>query len=512
MAGIEPRRKRPRACAGRYRPMSEINVTPLVDVMLVLLVVFMVAAPLLTVGVPVDLPQTQAPPITEPKEPLVITINGEGHIFIQETEVPTESLVPRLQAITGNNPDALLYVRGDKAINYGRVLEVMSLVSSAGFRKVSLIAESPKGASGKSRVRRSAARPIGAGGQALRRAARSHADERGDRRTGTDRRSRRVPDEMPDGCRSARHRVVGGAARRSRHPLDFRSAEAVRPAAAGRNADGGSAGDDRAGDPSDPAQSEPAATGCQAGGAGRRCAGDRSRSQTRAASPDTGSAALGRGAAASARAAETAGAQAGAATPAKAARAQAGTAKAGREGRGAAGREKSPSRHDKWPRTSRKPRKKSRRRRNTIPAVRGVAEEPGAAARLHRRPTHRRRSRASRRPGLLAAQGAAGQPAYGERTRHGPPADRAVLERAGGRPRRQGSRRRDQGRRRSGRHGPPGDDRRSGPPAATRSIRAAAESARRAFFNPQCRPLHLPAEKYAIWKDLVVDFSPKDIL
>jgi biopolymer transport protein TolR len=136
--------------AGRYRPMSEINVTPLVDVMLVLLVVFMVAAPLLTVGVPVDLPQTQAPPITEPKEPLIITINGEGRIFLQETEVPTESLAPRLQAITGSNPDALLYVRGDRAINYGRVVEVMSLVSAAGFRKVSLIAESPKGRSGKS--------------------------------------------------------------------------------------------------------------------------------------------------------------------------------------------------------------------------------------------------------------------------------------------------------------------------------------------------------------------------
>jgi biopolymer transport protein TolR len=125
--------------------MSEINVTPFVDVMLVLLVVFMVAAPLLTVGVPVDLPQTQAPPITEPKEPLVITINGDGHIFIQETDVPTESLVPRLEAITGSNPDALLYVKGDKAINYGRVAEVMGLVASAGFRKVSLIAQSPKG-------------------------------------------------------------------------------------------------------------------------------------------------------------------------------------------------------------------------------------------------------------------------------------------------------------------------------------------------------------------------------
>ncbi len=130
---------------GRYRPMAEINVTPLVDVMLVLLVVFMVAAPLLTVGVPVDLPQTQAPPITDPKEPLVISINHEGHIFIQETDTATDSLVPRLQAITGENPDALVYVRADKSIDYGRVLEVMSLISAAGYRRVSLIAEAPKG-------------------------------------------------------------------------------------------------------------------------------------------------------------------------------------------------------------------------------------------------------------------------------------------------------------------------------------------------------------------------------
>src|SRR5438876_2248817 len=134
-----------RAGAGRYRPMSEINVTPLVDVMLVLLVVFMVTAPLLTVGVPVELPQTQAPPINEPKEPLVITLNREGVVYIQEASVAVDSLVPKLQAITGANPDAVIYVRGDKEINYGRVLEVMSLVSSAGFRKVSLVAEAPKG-------------------------------------------------------------------------------------------------------------------------------------------------------------------------------------------------------------------------------------------------------------------------------------------------------------------------------------------------------------------------------
>jgi len=129
---------------GRYRPMSDINVTPLVDVMLVLLVVFMVTAPLLTVGVPVELLQTQAPPINEPKEPLTITVNRDGAVFIQETTVPIDGLVARLQAITGNNPDAVLYVRGDKEINYGRVLEVMSLVSAAGFRKVSLVAEAPK--------------------------------------------------------------------------------------------------------------------------------------------------------------------------------------------------------------------------------------------------------------------------------------------------------------------------------------------------------------------------------
>src|SRR5215467_2800598 len=102
--------------------MADINVTPLVDVMLVLLVVFMVTAPLLTVGVPVDLPQTQAPPISEPKEPLVITVNREGAIYIQETTVAIDALLARLQAITGANPDAILYVRGDKEINYGRVL------------------------------------------------------------------------------------------------------------------------------------------------------------------------------------------------------------------------------------------------------------------------------------------------------------------------------------------------------------------------------------------------------
>jgi biopolymer transport protein TolR len=125
----------------RYKPMSEINVTPMVDVMLVLLVIFMVAAPLLTVGVPVDLPQTKAPAITEQKEPLVITVNGEGKLFLQNSVVADEELVPRLQAITKNNPEADIYVRGDRSINYGRVMEVMGMVSAAGFTKVSLITE-----------------------------------------------------------------------------------------------------------------------------------------------------------------------------------------------------------------------------------------------------------------------------------------------------------------------------------------------------------------------------------
>jgi biopolymer transport protein TolR len=142
----------------RYRPMADINVTPLVDVMLVLLVVFMVTAPLLTVGVPVDLPQTQAPPINEPKEPLTITLDREGAIFVQETSVPVDALVAKLQAITGSNPDAVIYVRGDKEINYGRVLEVMSLVSAAGFHKVSLVAQAPKGNAPATRPRAAAAK------------------------------------------------------------------------------------------------------------------------------------------------------------------------------------------------------------------------------------------------------------------------------------------------------------------------------------------------------------------
>ncbi len=130
---------------GSYKPLSEINVTPFVDVMLVLLIVFMITAPLLTVGVPVDLPKTKAKAIAEAEEPLVITVNAEGTVFIQDTEVEIDKLVPRLKAITENKADTRIYLRGDKDVNYGRVMEVMGTVNIAGFTRVAMITELPKG-------------------------------------------------------------------------------------------------------------------------------------------------------------------------------------------------------------------------------------------------------------------------------------------------------------------------------------------------------------------------------
>jgi biopolymer transport protein TolR len=121
--------------------MHEINVTPMVDVMLVLLVIFMVTAPLLTVGVQVDLPKTKAAVLPGQDEPLAITVDAEGRVFLQDTEIEASALVPRLNAITNNNPDARIFVRGDAAIPYGRVMEVMGLVNAAGYRKVALVTE-----------------------------------------------------------------------------------------------------------------------------------------------------------------------------------------------------------------------------------------------------------------------------------------------------------------------------------------------------------------------------------
>ena len=127
----------------RRAPMSEINVTPMVDVMLVLLIIFMITAPLLTVGVPVDLPKTKASVITGQDEPLVISVDREGRIYLQETELELDQLVARLRAITRNKPDTRIFVRGDKTVTYGRIIEVMGTVSTAGFSRVALIAELP---------------------------------------------------------------------------------------------------------------------------------------------------------------------------------------------------------------------------------------------------------------------------------------------------------------------------------------------------------------------------------
>ena len=135
---------------GRYRPMAEINVTPLVDVMLVLLIIFMVAAPLMTVGVPVDLPKTQASALNQENEPITITVNAEK-IYLQETEVQIDGLVPQLQAIAGAQQagqERRIFVRGDRATSYGRVMEVMGTVSAGGFTRVALLAEQPSRAQG----------------------------------------------------------------------------------------------------------------------------------------------------------------------------------------------------------------------------------------------------------------------------------------------------------------------------------------------------------------------------
>jgi biopolymer transport protein TolR len=127
-----------------YRPMSQINVTPFVDVMLVLLIVFMITAPLLTVGVPVDLPQTEAAQLGESDEPLVVTVDKEGRVYLQETEVELGDLSAKLIAITDNRPDANIFVRGDRALLYGRVMEVMGTLNASGFTRVSLVAELPR--------------------------------------------------------------------------------------------------------------------------------------------------------------------------------------------------------------------------------------------------------------------------------------------------------------------------------------------------------------------------------
>jgi biopolymer transport protein TolR len=141
------------ATAGRRRHrrrgvMSEINVTPMVDVMLVLLIIFMVSAPLLTVGVPIDLPQTQAKGLDQDREPLTLSVDLQGKVFLQNSEIKIDELVPKLQAITQarGGLDERIYVRGDRKVDYGTVMKVMGRLSSAGFRRVALVTEVDQGA------------------------------------------------------------------------------------------------------------------------------------------------------------------------------------------------------------------------------------------------------------------------------------------------------------------------------------------------------------------------------
>jgi biopolymer transport protein TolR len=130
---------------GRRRPvMSDINVTPFVDVMLVLLIVFMVSAPLLTVGVPIDLPQSQAKTLPQNNEPLSVSVTGDGKLYLQKDEIALNDLIPKLKAIIdarGGNTDETIYVRGDKKVDYGTMMRVMGRISGAGYHKVALITE-----------------------------------------------------------------------------------------------------------------------------------------------------------------------------------------------------------------------------------------------------------------------------------------------------------------------------------------------------------------------------------
>ena len=121
--------------------MSEINVTPFVDVMLVLLIVFMVTAPLLTVGIKVDLPKVKATALTDIKDPIEITVKLDGEVYIGESKVEVENLIPRLNAITEQNTEARIYIRGDRVVAYGRIMEIMSIINSAGYIKVALITQ-----------------------------------------------------------------------------------------------------------------------------------------------------------------------------------------------------------------------------------------------------------------------------------------------------------------------------------------------------------------------------------
>ncbi len=141
-AGVGGRRRH-----NRKPVMAEINVTPMVDVMLVLLIIFMVSAPLLTVGVPIDLPQTQAKSMDQDKEPLAVSVDDKGKVFLQNTEISVEDLVTKLKAVTETRGgfDERIYVRGDRKVDYGTVMRVMGRLSAAGFKRVALVTEVEQG-------------------------------------------------------------------------------------------------------------------------------------------------------------------------------------------------------------------------------------------------------------------------------------------------------------------------------------------------------------------------------
>jgi biopolymer transport protein TolR len=138
---------RGRGRRGRRSVMSEINVTPFVDVMLVLLIVFMVSAPLLTVGVPLDLPQSQAKSLDQDREPLTVSVNVQGQVFLQNSEIKVDELVTKLKAITDARGgfDERVYVRGDKKVDYGTMMRVMGRLSAAGYHRVALVTEVEQG-------------------------------------------------------------------------------------------------------------------------------------------------------------------------------------------------------------------------------------------------------------------------------------------------------------------------------------------------------------------------------
>ena len=132
----------------RRAPVSEINVTPFVDVMLVLLIIFMVAAPLLTVGVPIDLPETRAKAMNSETQPITISVDEAGRVFLSETEIPVEEVVAKLEAISKTGFDERIYVRGDRTADYGTVMQVMGRINEAGYRNIGLVTSQDAGASG----------------------------------------------------------------------------------------------------------------------------------------------------------------------------------------------------------------------------------------------------------------------------------------------------------------------------------------------------------------------------